>query len=375
MRTLKFLLEKEFKQVLRNPIILPLIIVLPTLQLAVLPFAATYEIRNVDLVLIDNDQSSFSKELTAKINASQYFQIVNSCFSYEEALADIHESKASLIVEIPEDFEKDLRLNKNVEIQISSNAVDGTKASLGTSYVNQIIMDFARDINRKIMLSNPQFIQEKLPNIQIVPQFKYNSELNFTTYMVPGIIVMMITLSGGILTVLNIVSEKEEGTQEQINVSPVKKQYYLLAKLIPFWILGIISVSIGFIVARLLFDISIVGNIPLVYMFATIYMMAFSGFGLLISVRAKNQQQSMFIAFFFLMIFFLMGGLFTPISSMPHWAQILTLFNPTAFMVDVLRLIILKGSGFADLHFQFFMICLFAVIFNLSAILVYKKTS
>ncbi|MEG1499136.1 MAG: ABC transporter permease [Bacteroidales bacterium] len=374
MGSLKFLLEKEFKQILRNPIILPLIIILPTIQLAILPYAATYEIRNIDIAIVDADHSAFSYQLTKKIASSGYFQLESTSSTYQQTLDNLEKSKISLILEIPRGFEKDLRNGLHTKILISADAVDGTKASIGSSYLTTIIQNFSTQISKYLAFQgNNSLSHASIPQIELVPQYRYNPSLDYKTYMVPGILVMLLTLVGGILACLNIVSEREQGTLEQINVSPVRKSYYLLAKLIPFWTMGLIILTIGFIVARIMYHIIPEGNLFTIYIFATVYMIAFTGFGLLISASAKTQQQSMFIAFFFLLIFFLMGGLFTPISSMPIWAQYITYLNPTAYLTDVVRLVILKGSHFSDLLPQFFITCGFAVVFNFWAMITYRK--
>lgn len=374
MRTFLFLLEKEFKQILRNRIILAMIIALPTIQLAILPYAATYEIRHINLAVVDNDHSTFSAELTGKLSASRYFNLVSAGTSYEEALQLVEDGAAHLILEIPPHFEKDLRLQGKARLMIAVDAVDGTMGSIGSSYLNQIIQDFSMRLLSEGEIAYPAEIGLQA-RTEVIPQYRYNTQLDYKTYMVPGILVMLLTLVGGILAALNIVSEKEQGTQEQINVSPAPKQFYLLAKIIPFWIIGLLTLAIGLLIARFMYGIVPAGSLLTLYVFAAVYVIAFSGFGLLISVASNTQQQSMFIAFFFLLIFFLMGGLFTPISSMPYWAQVITWFNPTAYLIDVVRLIVMKGSGFADLLPQFFCICGFAVVFNVWAIFGYDKTA
>lgn len=374
MRKFLFLLEKEFKQIVRNRIILAMIIALPTIQLAILPHAATYEIRHINLAVVDSDRSSFSTALIEKLSASRYFNLVKVESSYKKALKLVEEGEAHLVLEIPHYFEKDLQLNGNTGLMISVDAVDGTMGSIGSSYLNRILQDFAIERMENLDIV-PSPDRAAAPRIEVVPQYRYNPQLDYKTYMVPGILVMLLTLVGGILAALNIVSEKEQGTLEQINVSPIPKQTYLLAKIIPFWIIGLLMLGIGLIIARVMYHIVPAGSLLTLYLFAAIYVMAFTGFGLLISVAAKTQQQSMFIAFFFLLIFFLMGGLFTPISSMPYWAQVITWFNPTAYLIEVVRLIVMKGSGFLDLLPQFFCICGFAVVFNVWAIFGYNKTA
>ena len=191
--------------------------------------------------------------------------------------------------------------------------------------------------------------------------------------MVPGIMVFLLTIIGGFLSALNIVSEKEKGTIEQINVTPVPKTLFLLSKLIPFWVIGFILLTIGVIVAWIVYGLLPVGNIGIIYLFAAVYLIAFTGLGLAISSISSTQQQAMFTAFFFLIIFALLSGLFTPISSMPHWAQQITLFNPVRYFVEVMRMVYLKGSQFADLTGHFVVVCLFALFFNVLAVASYRK--
>ncbi len=353
-KVLKYLLEKEFKQNLRNPIMLPLIIVLPLIQLVVLPFAATYEIRNVEMVIVDNDHSAFSRDLEQKIASSGYFKTRYHAPTYQEAVSYIENGDAGVILEI-----------RSSQVFLSVDAVDGTQASIVEAYLNGIIQDYAA-----------RTLQEKQPTrIQTTAQMRFNPFLDYQTYMVPGILAMLLTLVGGILAALNISGERELGTLEQINVSPVRKSDYLLGKLIPFWIMGLLITLIGLGIAWLLYGLTPRGSLPTLLLFATIYNIGFTGFGLFLSSVSKSQQQAMFVAFFFLLIFFLMGGLFTPVSSMPHWAQYIVYLNPTWYLIDAMRLIILKGSGFAQLLDQFYAILSFAVFFNFLALITFRKTA
>lgn len=373
---LKYLLEKEFKQMLRNPIMLPLIIALPLIQLILLPYAATYEIRNIDMVVIDNDKSDLSRDLCHKINSSEYFNIVDYAPTHQEALETLERGKAGMSIEIPENFEENLNHLKKVQLYIMADAVDGTKASIGTSYLGAIVQEFSTQTLIELAYKFQTSLDiPQTAKITPVPQYRFNPEMDYQTYMVPGILAMLLTLVGGILAALNISSERELGTLEQINVSPVSKFQYLLGKLIPFWIMGFFIISLGLLISYILYGIVPKGSLFTLMVFATIYNMGFIGFGLFISSVSKSQQQAMFIAFFFLLIFFLMGGLFTPVSSMPRWAQYVTLLNPTAYLIDAMRLIILKGSGFSDMWPQFWATLGFAVFFNLLSLITFKKTS
>ena len=214
-----------------------------------------------------------------------------------------------------------------------------------------------------------------MPTIDIVPSNWYNPLMDYNNYFVPGILVMLVTGGGAFLTSLNIVREKEIGTIEQLNVTPIKKHQFILAKLIPFWLLELTVFTVGLGVAILVYGIVPVGHIWLLYCFLGIYMLAILGYGLLISTYADTQQQAMFVGFFFMMIFNLMSGLYTPIDSMPGWAKLLTYLNPVSYFVEVMRMVVLKGSGFPEIRTHILIIAAFAVVLNIWAVVNYKKTA
>jgi len=372
MRTIKFLLQKEFKQIFRNRSILVIIMVMPVMQLLILPLAANYEVKNINLSVVDHDHSSFSKKLISKITASGYFKLQSYNASFKDAFHLIESDKSDLILEIPEGFERDLVRENHQKLFIAVNAINGTKANLGGAYLTQIIRNYNEAIPVK-WLPEAAFTQSSI--IEITSSNWFNPFLNYDLYMVPGILAILVTMVGGFLTALNIVKEKEVGTIEQINVTPIKKQYFILGKLIPFWILGNVVFSIGLIIARLVYGIIPLGNLLVLYGFIWLFLLAVLGFGLLVSTYSNTQQQAMLIMFFFMMIFILMGGLFTPIESMPNWAKVIARFNPLSYMIDVMRMVILKGSGWKEILPQLWKIALFAIVLNTWAILNYRKTS
>ena len=372
MRTIKFLLQKEFRQIFRNKAILAMAIVMPVVQLLVLPLAANYEVKNVKIAVIDNDHSSYSQKLITKIISSGYFKLTGYEFSFKQAFRLIESDDADLVLEIPHGFERDLVRENEQKLFVTVNAINGTKANLGSVYLLGVIQDFNRDVRL-------QFIQpgtfNQQPIIDIASSNWYNPLLNYHVYMVPGILAILVTMIGGFLTALNIVKEKEVGTIEQINVTPIKKYHFILGKLIPFWILGNVVFTLGLIVGWLVYGITPAGSLFLLYGFIAVYLLAVLGFGLLISTFCESQQQAMFVMFFFVMIFILMGGLFTSIDSMPDWAKAVTKFNPVSYLIEVMRMIMLKGSGLKNILSQLGIIALFALIFNSLAIYNYKKTS
>ena len=363
---LKYLLQKEFLQIFRDKTILKMILLIPVIQLMILPWAATFEQRNISLSITDNDRSELSRRLTQKVLASGFFKLSSYPASYSQAIESLERNSADLILEIPAGFERRLISEKNSGLMLTVNAVNGQKAGLGTAYAGQIIAD----VNAEMARSAGQSLRGQ---IVLKPYFRYNSSMNYRNFMVPGIIVMLVTLIGGMLASLNIVKEKESGTIEQINVTPIPKAIFILGKLIPFWTIGLFVLSAGIAVAWIVYGLVPAGQIGSIYLFAFFYLLACSGLGLLISTYSCTQQQAMLLSFFFLMIFFMMSGPFTPITSMPPWAQTITRFNPVRYFVEVMRLIYMKGSSFTDILPQLTHVIAFAAVFNTWAILNYRK--
>ena len=372
MRTIRFLLRKEFRQIFRNKTLVRSIFMAPMMQLIVLPWAANYEVKNINLAVIDNDHSPYSEKMVSKIVSSGYFRLVGYNGSYTEALELIENDEADVVLEVPHHFEKDLIRENSNQLFISVNAINGTKALLGGGYLANIIRDFNSDIQLE-WLQSPRF--EPAPTISIRSSNWYNPLMNYKIFMVPGILVMLVTMVGSMMCALNIVKEKEIGTIEQINVTPIKKYQFILGKLIPFWIMGMVVFSMGLLIAWLLYGIVVVGSIGLLYAFLSVYLLAVLGLGLLISTYSSTQQQAMSLSFFCIMIFNLMSGLFTPIESMPEWAQLIAKLNPLSYFIDVMRMVVLKGSGFSDVQGHLLIVFIFALVFNGWAVLNYRKTT
>ncbi len=367
---IRYLLEKEFKQILRNPFLPRIIFIFPVIMLLVLPWAANFEIKNINLSVIDNDHSPYSKRLIEKIASSNYFILADVSKSYNEALQKVEKDEADIIMEIPLHFESTLVKDQKAKLMISSNAVNGTKGGLGSAYLSGIISNFASEIREEWVQTDKV---SPIPNIELVPQNWFNPHLNYKIFMVPALLVMLLTILCGFLPALNIVSEKEAGTIEQINVSPVSKFSFIIAKLIPYWIIGFIVLSICFVIAFLVYGLVPVGSFATLYFFAAIYILTVSGFGLVISNYSQTMQQAMFVMYFFLLIFIILSGLFTPINSMPNWAQNITIFNPLKYFMQVMRLVYLKGNGISELTTQLIALLSFASALNLWAVLSYQK--
>lgn len=372
MKTLFFLLQKEFRQIFRDPAILRLIFIMPVIQLLILPWAADYEIKNINLSVVDHDHSDYSRKLVSKISASGYFHVVNYSGSYDQALQDIEKDNADLLLQIPSHFEKDLVKEDEANLFMALNAINGVKASLGGTYLRSIIQDFNREV-RLEWVQLPRFSPET--QIEVTSSNWFNPLMNYKYFMVPGILVLLLTMVGSNLTAINIVKEKEIGTIEQINVTPVRKHIFILGKLIPFWVLGLFVLTFGFLIARVIYGITPSGSFLTIYVFAAVYLLAVLGLGLLISTYAHTQQQAMLISFFIMMIFVLMSGLYTSIDSMPEWAKWITRFNPVSYFIEVMRMVVLKGSNLADIKYHLLTVFGFAAGLNGWAIVNYHKRS
>ncbi|MEQ8628269.1 ABC transporter permease [Ekhidna sp.] len=371
MKIIGYLIQKEFLQIIRNKGILPILLVLPVIQLLVLAYAADFEIRNLRIFWVDQDQSAESRLLRGKFEHSEFFHIVDYGFSIDEGEEVLNRGETDIVVIIPNQFQKHLMREGSGDILLNINAINGTKAGLGSYYASQIIGDFNLEIGRKTVVFNTQ----NYVTVDATYSFWFNPYQNYKTFMVPGILVLLVTMIGAFVASMNIVREKELGTIEQLNVTPIKKYQFIAGKLIPLWIIGLLEFTIGLIVARLVFSIPVVGSLWLLYGFTAIYLIMIPGMGMFISTVTDTQQQAMFVTWFFLVIFILMSGLFTPIENMPEWAQKITLVNPIRYFIEVIRMVMLKGATLDKVHTQLLIITVYGLVINGLAIWRYRKVS
>jgi ABC-2 type transport system permease protein len=371
MRTIKFLLQKEFLQIFRNKGMLPIIFLMPVVQLVILSFAATYELREVNFHLVDFDQSSASRELVQKFQASGYFNLQSRSFDVDDGIERMRSNDVRLALVIPQDFEQHLTLGQPASVQMNIDAVDGTTAGLIQGYGRSIIQDFDNRIRPEVTragLANRQ-------GIKVIPASWYNPNLDYIQYMVPGILVVLVSMIGMFLSGMNIVREREMGTIEQLNVTPIKRYQFITGKLLPFWIIALFELAIGLVIAYYGFGVPFVGSVWLLFGIAGIFLLVVQGLGLFISTVTDTQQQAMFIAWFLMVVFILMGGLFTPIESMPVWAQQLTILNPIAHFIEIMRSVMLKGAGWFEVQHLVGLLTLMAVIILPAAIFRYRKST
>ncbi|MDD2961379.1 MAG: ABC transporter permease [Muribaculaceae bacterium] len=364
---IRFLLEKEFKQIFRNKFIPKMLIMMPLMIMFVLPWAANQEVKDIRLGVVNYDNREISNRLIDKITSSDYFILVDDYLSAREANDAVERGDIDMILEIPNNFEKEMIRSHNVKVMIATNSVNGTKGVLGTSYLSSIINDYSNDIT-----INHGIIAGK-SNINLSVKYLFNVLMDYKVFMIPALIVMLLTMLSGFLPALNIVSEKEVGTIEQINVSPINRLTFVLSKLIPYWVIGIVIMSVCLIVAALVYNLLPAGNVFTIYLFSILYILVVSGLGIVLSNYSDTMQQAMFVMFFFVMILMLMSGLYTPISGMPDWARYITIVNPLKYYIEVMRSVYLKGSTFFDLIPQFYALVVFALFFNCWAVISYKK--
>lgn len=371
MRTILFIIQKELLQIKRNKTMLPIIFVIPIIQLVILVHAATMEMQNIDIFIVDKDLSSTSRLINDKFKASKFFRVSGYSNNLQDGEQALLSDKADIILHIPADFERDLIHKNKSDIQLLINAINGTVAGIGNVYAQSILVD----INKKIIIDWYNIADESILNqgIQILPRYWYNPVLDYKTYMVPGILVLLITIIGMFLSGMNLVREKEIGTIEQINVTPIRKHQFIIGKLFPFLIIALFELAFGLLTGKLFFDIPLVGSIALVFFVATVYLLVILGFGLFISIITETQQQAMFISWFFAMIFMLMSGLFTATESMPEWAQFINKANPIAYFIKVIRMVLLKGSDFYDIKNEIFSLSIYASIILSLSVLTYRK--
>lgn len=376
MKTLKFLIEKEFKQMFRNPLIPRLIVLFPTMVLLVFPWAVSFEIKNIKIDVVDHSKSIYSQRLTDKIAASQYFILNDTPLDYHTAVMNMESGETDMILEIPSSFDIDLVKSRASEVGMAVNSVNGTQGLLGSNYIMQIVNDFSSELRVELMQTVPpqsRASMKRMPKVDIIPRFKYNPELDYKNFMIPGFMVLLLTILCGILPALNIVMEKENGTINQINVTPVSKINFILAKLIPYWVVGIVVMIISITLSFLIYGLWPAGGVAAVLLSAIVFIISVSGLGIIISNYSETMQQASFLVMFFILILVLLGGMFTPVSSMPAWAQVIAAGNPFTYLTTTFRMLYLNGSTLAEVSGNLLILGIIAVLLNGWAVFSYKK--
>jgi ABC-2 type transport system permease protein len=344
MRVLRVLLRKEYLQIFRDKVMLRQMILMPFIQLIVLSSAATFEVKTAHLYVVDNDVTTMSRGLVDRLRASGRFEVVGGSQSVNLANEALLSRRTDMILGFPSGFERDIVRTKQANVQLVFNAEDGALAGVTNSYAQRVIAEYSRELGASM---RPAIAES--PRVETRTRGWYNQELNYKYYMIPGILVQLLTLIGTLLTAMNIVREKEIGTLDQLNVTPIKRGTFIAAKLIPLLTIAMVEFAIGMAVARWGFGVPMRGSALLIFFAALIYLIVALGVGLWISTLVHTQQQAMFISFFLIMVYLLMSGLFTPIRSMPEWAQWMAEVNPVKHFIVIMREVMLKGAGIRDI--------------------------
>lgn len=371
MRTIIVIVQKEFRQIMRDKFMGKAIIIMPVIQMVILVYAATFEIKNIDLLIVDRDNSSTSVKLIQKFVGSNFFTVNKIPLTDNQAAKYLDNGKADLVLIIPQGFEKRLYTRQNPDVQLLIDAVNGAAGELSLAYSKATIMNF----NRSVLIDIFGPVGKNVSEINISSRFWFNSLLDYKIYMAPGILVILITVIGWFMTGMNLVKEKESGTIEQLNVSPILKYQFLAGKLIPFLIIALLELAFGLILAKIIYHVPFEGSLLTLFVFAVAYLITVLGIGLFISTISNTQQQVLFVSFFFVMIFVLMSGLFTAIENMPLWGQFFSKLNPLAYFSRVIRMVLLKGSSIIDIKNEILTMFFYGLIINTLAVWRYRKTA
>ena len=344
---IKYLIQKEFLQIRRNAFLPKLIIMFPIVIMCVMPWVMQMEVKNIVVDVVDIDHTVESQRLVQQIAASNYFIFGGQKATYAEAMKDIEKGRADVILEI-----------RGGKYLIAANAVNGTKGSMGSAYLSQIVTS-----NVTHHTSN------------ITPLTLYNKGQNYKLYMIPALFAIVMMLMTGFLPTLNIVGEKEAGTIEQINVTPVSKWSFILAKLIPYWLIALFVITVCLVLAWLVYGITPTGPVWLIYVLAMLLALFFSSFGLIVSNYSDTMQQAMFVMWFFVVSIMLLSGLFTPTRSMPQWAYLTTYINPMHYFIDAIRTVFIRGGGLHETAHQVLALAGIGTLMGCWAVQSYKKNS
>jgi ABC-2 type transport system permease protein len=349
-------------------------------QLLILANAATFQIRNSDTSIVDLDRTTVSRGLVTRMLASGHFHIEETSSSLDGANEALLSGRVTLAVVIPHDFERNIVRTGQAPVELSVNAEKGSAAGIVQAYALRIIDDYAAELSPpaggpSTSLGAGAVDARRSARIDISVRSRYNATQNYKHYMVPGILVALVTLIGTLLTAQNIAREKELGTLEQLNVTPITRGQFIAGKLLPFWALGLIELSLGLLLGRLVFDIPMRGSVLLLFGVASVYLFVALGVGLWISTLVETQQQAMFVSFFIINIYLLMSGLFTPIDSMAPWVQVVTQVNPVRHFVAISRAILVKGAGPGEIARPFLILLTTAVVVLTFAIRQHRKVA
>lgn len=367
MGCLKYLLRKEFIQFRRNKFLPRFIFLFPIVVMLIVPLVANMSVSGIRLAFVDRDGSQVSRRILSHLEASDYFKVRMVTSDSRRAFEALEQCRIDVIVTIPEGFDRKMAAADSPRIKVDANAVNATKGSVGSQYVVMTIMQALAGLSGE----KGAVTSSGVDTVDV--RYFFNETLDYRFYMIPAFMIILVLMVCCFIPALNMVLEKENGTIEQINVTPVSKLEFTLGKLIPYWLIGLLVLSEGILTAGFVYGLWPEGNILAIYLSALLFAFAMSGFAIIIANGSDTMQQSIFVLFFFVMLFMLMSGLLTPLGSMPQWARSITVVFPPRYFVEILRAVYLKGTTVAELGPDYLALAAFAIVFGLIAALTYKK--
>jgi ABC-2 type transport system permease protein len=342
---LQQMLIKEFIQVFRDKRTRFVLFGPPIIQMVIFGYAATFEIHHVPTVVLDQDHSQESRDLISRFISSPYFDVQRQLTDYRQIGDLIDRGQATVALDINPGFAQNLRKGQTAPLQVIVDATNSNTALIASGYINQIVLGFAQEYQRdRIQRILPQMI-ERIPSVQLEPRPWYNPDLRSRWFFIPGIVGSLTLVLVVTLTAFAVVREREIGTLEQIMVTPIRPAEFILGKTLPFFLIGLLDVSLIATVGTLWFRVPFRGQILVLLAGAVLFLLCMLGVGLLISTVSSTQQQAMVTSFFFIMPAITFSGFGFPINTMPQWLQYLTYLSPLRYFLVVLRGTYLKGVG------------------------------
>lgn len=373
MRSIHHIVVKEFLQFKRDRRMVVVSFLAPVVQLILLGYAATTDINNIPMLVVDQDKSSMSREFVNRFVNSGYFVVQEEASSPNAIDCSIEHGRVWMGLVIPPDFSRDLLAGRQTSVQLIADGSDANSANISIGYASQIVNTYNQSILLEQQQRMPQF---RIPG-RLAPEIRvwYNPELKSRNFMVPGVLALVLMIITMTLTSLGIVREKEAGTLEQLMVTPIRPHQLIVGKLLPFVLIAAVDIALVLVVARFWFDVPLRGSIALLLGLCGLFVLTTLGLGLFVSTVSKTQQQAMMTAqFFFMMPFIFLSGFTFPIENMPQVIQYLTYLIPLRYFIVIIRGVFLKGVGVAELWDQALALLIFGtIIFTLSVMRFRKR--
>ena len=342
MRPVAYLVQKEFRQFFREPALVALLFLAPLVQITLLGYAVTTDVKQVDIVVTDLDRSPMSRGLLERLTTTEHFNRIGAEDDIRALPAWLDDGRAKLALVIPRNFQRDIVRGARPTIQLLVDGIDGNSAGVAMGYLLRIVQQH----QASLVASEPR-LGASLRNLRLAeaePRYWYNPTLESRVYIVPGIVALILLIITVFLTSMGIVREKEIGTLEQLTVTPVRAWQLILGKILPFSILGFIEIAIAMGLVYVIFGIGVEGSVLLLFAESAIFVLTTLGVGIFISTISETQQQALFVGWFFMIFAMLLSGYFMPIANMPDAIQYITYLNPLRYFLTILREIYLKGT-------------------------------